>query len=114
MDARIGTLNSGKFYAFANGYDAPEVVGTLAEVEIALGLIPSQPVERIAAPAPIGARYVVTLRFQFPAWDETNGMPYEVDARSKSEAIRMVRTLAFKDGHVGRGKGRYWFTAEKE
>jgi hypothetical protein len=38
MDARIGVLSTGKFYAFAHGYCAPETVGTLAQVEIALGL----------------------------------------------------------------------------
>lgn len=38
LDSRIGVLNSGKFYAFANGYDQPEIVGNLEEVEVALGL----------------------------------------------------------------------------
>jgi hypothetical protein len=38
MDSRIGQLGNGKFYAFANGYDAPEVCGTLEQVEVALGL----------------------------------------------------------------------------
>jgi hypothetical protein len=41
LDPRIGTLNTAhgvQFYAFVKGYDAPETVGTLGEVEIALGL----------------------------------------------------------------------------
>lgn len=41
LDPRIGMLNSGKFYAFVHGYDKPECMGTLAEVEIALGLRPA-------------------------------------------------------------------------
>jgi hypothetical protein len=38
LDPRIGKLNSGLFYAFVNGYDRPEFVGTLKEVEIELGV----------------------------------------------------------------------------
>lgn len=115
MDSRIGILNSGKFYAFANGYDQPEIRGTLEEVEIALGL--RDPASVIKAPATATVnhddRYTVTLRFQHPAWDEVNGIVYDdISARTKAEAINIVRTKAFSDGHTGRGKGRYWFTAE--
>lgn len=106
MDARIGTLNNGQFYAFVNGYDAPEVRGTLEEVEVALGLR--------AAPVSQGTRYNVTIRFQYPAWDEKDGIVYpDVPARSKSEAIAYVRSQARGDGHTGTGKGRYTFTAEE-
>ena len=38
MDARIGKLANGEFYAYPNGLDAPEVRGTLIEVETALEL----------------------------------------------------------------------------
>jgi hypothetical protein len=34
-------LSSGRFYAFADGLDKPETIGTLAEVQGALGLKPS-------------------------------------------------------------------------
>lgn len=103
LDPRIGTLNSGKFYAFANGYDQPEVIGTLAEVEAALGL------------RTVDQTYTVTIRFQHPAWDEVNGIAYtDISARSKSEAIAIVRNKARNDGHTGTGKGRYTFTAEED
>lgn len=110
LDPRIGTLNSGQFYAFVDGYDAPEVVGTLQEVEVALGLR-----SEVAAPVPSqGDRYTVTLRFQYPAWDEVGGIVYsDVLARSKAEAIATVRNMARSDGHAMSGKGRYWFTAEE-
>jgi hypothetical protein len=57
--------------------------------------------------------YKVTLRFQFPAWDEVNGLEYEVEARSKSEAIKIARREAEADGNAGTGvlKGRQTFKA---
>lgn len=55
--------------------------------------------------------YIVTLKSQFPAWDEKNGIPYEITAKSKSDAIKKARRLAYDDGHVMSGKGRQTFTA---
>jgi hypothetical protein len=58
--------------------------------------------------------YIVTIRFQFPAWDEKNGLPYEVTASTKAEAIKEVRRLAARDGHTGiGGKGKASFKAEE-
>lgn len=111
IDPRIGKLNSGQFYAFVNGYDNPEFRGTLEEVEAALGLR-AHPVkvDRVDA----GGFYMVTLRFQFPAWDEVDGIVYtDISARSKSDAIRIARESVRNDGHTGGGKGRYWFIAEE-
>ncbi len=110
MDARIGTLNDGSFYAFANGYDQPEVRGTLAQVEAALGAHHAGPTSALRC-----ERYSVTLRFQHPAWDEVRGIVYnDVLARSKAEAVAAARTLARNDGHTGTGKGRITFTASAE
>lgn len=55
----------------------------------------------------------VTLRFQFPAWDEVNGITYyDISARTKAEAIKIARREAYNDGHVGTGgKGRVSFSA---
>lgn len=54
----------------------------------------------------------VTLRFQFPSWDEKGGITYfDVPALSKSEAIKRARSTAEIDGHLTTGKGRYWFVA---
>lgn len=55
--------------------------------------------------------YTVTLRYQYPAWDEKLGIPYEVEATSKADAIRQARALAYNDGHVMTGKGRITFKA---
>ncbi|CAN7780172.1 hypothetical protein LJR296_007946 [Cupriavidus necator] len=108
MDARIGVLNSGKFYAFANGYHAEPVIGTLEEVEAALGLrvAPVAPTQKCDAYKPFN----VLVKFEHPAWDEAGGIEYTgITARSKSEANKIVRRLAHDDGHtVGR---RAWFTA---
>lgn len=58
--------------------------------------------------------YIVTIRFQFPAWDEKNGLPYKVTATTKADAIKQVRYLAKRDGHTGiSGKGRTIFSAEQ-
>lgn len=57
-------------------------------------------------------RFNVTLRFRFPSWDYKSGVPYEVDADSKSDAIRKARREAERDGHVPmRGMGKATFTA---
>lgn len=56
--------------------------------------------------------YTVTLRYQFPAWDEKEGIPFEVNASSKAEAVAIARRQAERDGHLGGGKGRVTFKAE--
>jgi hypothetical protein len=59
--------------------------------------------------------YRVGLRFQFPAWDEKNGLWFDVYAANKRDAVRAARRMAERDGHVPfRGKGRVTFTATKE
>ena len=75
----------------------------------------------VAAPKPVKSvkpltykTYTVTIRFQSPAWDEVNGIPYTgIEATSKSAAIKQVRRLAWDDGHtaLATGKGRITFTA---
>lgn len=55
----------------------------------------------------------VRMFFQFPAWDEVDGIPYDlIEAASKSEAIARARRQAERDGHAVSGRGRYWFRAE--
>ena len=58
--------------------------------------------------------YTVTMRFQFPAWDEKDGIPFEVTARSKSEAVKYARNQADHDGHLAGGKGRVSFKAVED
>ena len=60
--------------------------------------------------------FTVIIRFQFPAYDERNGIHYEgIEASSKAEAIRKVRRQAHDDGHTGYGgKGRVTFKAINE
>jgi len=54
----------------------------------------------------------VLLTFRFPSWDYKRGVPYEVQADSKSEAVRKARKQAEYDGHVPmRGMGKATFTA---
>lgn len=110
MDARIGKLiREGKevFYAFVNGNYTE---GALENVEVALGLRAALVARTKAAMM----KWNVTMVFQFPAWDEVNGIPYkDIEARSKSEAIKEARRQAEYDGHAIGGRGRYWFKAEQ-
>jgi hypothetical protein len=55
--------------------------------------------------------YTVTLRFQFPAWDEREGIPFEVTARTKADAIKQARRQADYGGHLCGGHGRVSFKA---
>lgn len=114
LDPRIGMLNSGKFYCFPDGHGKPEFIGTLEEVEAALGLRPAVATEpehdAVAEPM-----WTVTLRFQSPAWDETDGIVYQdIRAGSRAEANAIVRRMADNDGHLHGGKGRVTFTATEQ
>jgi hypothetical protein len=87
LDPRIGTLNSGKCYAYVNGYAAEPVVGSLEEVELALGL--RKPVAA-AKPARTVRTFVVTVTPGVTSW---NVQEYEVrvNARDRNEAMRRAR-----------------------
>lgn len=111
IDPRIGLLNSGRHYAFVNGYDQPETVGTRAEVERALGIL-THGVEKQKTKSSESSQWNVTMLFEYPAWDEVDGIVYRgISATSKSDAARQVRKQAEIDGHACGGRGRYWFTA---
>lgn len=51
--------------------------------------------------------FKVTLRFQYPAWDEKNGIDYVFAAPNKAAAVKHARIQASNDGHMG----RIYFTA---
>ena len=55
----------------------------------------------------------VTIYFQFPAWNEKGGITYaDIRAKSKSDAIKIARNMAYRDGIAGfGGKGRTTFVA---
>jgi len=58
-------------------------------------------------------KYIVTLRYQYPAWDEKSGLQYEVSAENKSDAIKIARWNATTDGQLCGGKGRVSFKAQE-
>jgi hypothetical protein len=121
MDARIGELmREGRtvYYAFADGYDKPAFEGTLEAVERRLGLLDEKPRGQQST-SKLGGRqvksWVVTMRFEYPAWDEKDGIRYEgVLGRTKAEANRAAARMAAGDGHACSGRGRYWFTATSD
>ncbi len=114
LDPRIGKLNSGKFYCFPNGNDQPELIGSLKEIEAALGLKQSAG----SACTSNGNRertWKVTMRFQYPAWDEVDGIVFEgIRAVSKATANTAARRIADNDGHLRSGKGHVTFTAQEQ
>ena len=59
--------------------------------------------------------YQVTLKFQYPAYDEVDGITEEVESVSKSEAIKIVRRQFERAGLCGTGlmKGRQYFSAKE-
>ena len=60
--------------------------------------------------------FLVTLKFQFPAWDEKNGVSFEVRARTKNEAIKYSKVQAERAGYIGGhvvGAGRATFKAQE-
>ena len=81
LDPRIGTLNSGKFYAYVNGHSAEPVTGSLVEVEVALGLRKAAPKVRT---------FLVTVTPGVVSWN-VQQYQVEVDARDRNEAIRRAR-----------------------
>lgn len=108
LDPRIGALATGRFYAFVNGYDKPHFEGTLHQVEQALGLRRQEG----SAAARAYRDWDVRLSFEYPAWDEREGIWYRgISARTKAEANRAARHQAHGDGHLAGGKGRVTFTA---
>lgn len=116
LDPRIGMLNSGKFYCFPNGNGKPELMGTLEEVEVALGIRSAITVPAVLAhPAKNERLWTVMLTFQYPAWDETEGIQYQdIRATGKAEANAIARRRASNDGHLCGGKGRATFTAAEQ
>lgn len=117
MHPAIGQLLNGKFYCYIHGYSADPFVGTLEEVEVAMGLraAPEPSSTTLVQPAPTQKTYTVTLTFTCPAWDEVDGINYYgIQADSRSEANRIVRRFASEDGHLGSGKGRATFRATEQ
>ena len=88
LDPRIGTLNGGAFYAFANGHDKPEVRGTLEEVEAALGLRPVAPKATRARAARPEREYSATIT-------DPSGYRavYRVTAESRADARKKIGDL---------------------
>ncbi len=56
-------------------------------------------------------RYDVRLTFQYPAWDEVDGIVFTVDADCKAKAVKYARYEADRAGHLCGGKGRVSFKA---
>lgn len=88
MDARIGKLNSGKFYAFVSGYDKPATYGTLEQVEIALGLRKASPKAKTLRSYEVTVTPAIVV--YAGAW---KGDSYTVDvsAYTAADAIKQAR-----------------------
>ncbi len=110
LDPRIGKLAGGQFYAFCDGYDQPEFVGTLSEVQASLGLTEKPDIKR--AELSPHRFWDVRLTYQYPAWDQVDGLWYRgIAADCKSKANAEARRMALDDGHLSGGQGRVTFVA---
>lgn len=106
---RIGMLCSGILYAYQHGFDKPETVGTLEEVERAMGAFQEQAASRKAAAL---KTFDLVMNFAHPSWDEADGLISPgINAACKSVANKYARRQAERVGRTGSGKGRYSFTA---
>lgn len=86
LDPRIGKLSGDRFYCFAQGYDRKETIGTLDEIEVALGLrvIKSKPMRQ----------YIVTVTpvmITFGSHGASGEYTVNVSAISSSLAITKAR-----------------------
>lgn len=58
--------------------------------------------------------FIVTLRFKYPAWDEKDGIPFEISAATKADAVKQARKQAYNDGHtVGKPCTQCFFSAKE-
>lgn len=116
MNAQIGQLirnGNAVFYAHI-GTERTYTEGTVEQLEAALEgkEIPVAP--KAAAKEEASKEYNVRLTFQYPAWDEKEGILYTgILAKSKAQAIEQARKMAFNDGHTSRGNGRVTFKTEE-
>lgn len=110
-------MDSGRYCAYSQGYDKDPVMGSLQDVQAALGQsVPPSPrtTKSLEASKTQGmSTFNVTLTFQHPAWDEREGLLYEgIVAASKTEANRKVRAMAASYGHTY-CRGRIYLKATK-
>ena len=99
MDSRIGKLNSGTYYAYVNGYNQEPVMGTLEDVEIALGL--RQKATVTAQKAENVKTYVVRIVSKYPSYNEpAEGSDWECVARNVNDAIKQARKMMSDGGHT--------------
>lgn len=121
MHPSIGQLSNGRFYAYVDGPDNKPFEGTLEEVEVAMGL------RALPKPAPAGEEeapeeaiperktFNVTMRFQYPALGEEEGVSFnDIEADSKREANEEARRQANSNDLLGWGKGRVTFAATEQ
>jgi len=116
LDPRIGNLNNGQFYVFAEGYSNPVFTGTLDEVEARLG-VGSRSTATVGVSVELDTQsaqfksWRVHMTLQHPAWDEIEGFWYTVLATNKARAKVSARKLARDDGHLHSRTGKVTFNA---
>lgn len=94
LDPRIGKLANGQFYAFHRGYSNPEVIGSLADVERALGIpLTKEPKKSLQPKTQLQAFLVtVTPSVTTFAGSSTFGeYTVEIRAATASQAISEAR-----------------------
>lgn len=109
MDPRIKRLEGGKFYTYVGGCPNA-VIGTLRDVEDALGLPCSPEVSAKALPA--DKLYTVRITFQHSTGGSGGNLKYEgIKAGCEIEAYSNARLKAIQDGYRSKLNGFSSFSA---
>lgn len=59
--------------------------------------------------------YTVTVKVQYPSWDERDGFEFrDITADSKSEAIKKARQHSWTYGIIDGHKGLSWWKATEQ
>lgn len=112
MHPSIGTLSSGKFYAYISGYgNDPTYADSAEELEILLCGGTLSPATSPAKKLKSYKMYKVTSRLKFPTCYNT-GYEIEVVASTKSEAISCARNIVKGLGHTRQDGGLIYVAAE--
>lgn len=76
--------------------------GTVSEVEPEAEVVPTVTAVAVRSGYKV---YTVSVRKQFPAWDEVNGYTLPgIQAKSKREACAIVRDRFVRGGHIAEGR----------
>lgn len=113
LDPRIRPLLNDKYYAYTGPGASDIAVGTMEQVETALGIRRPMPVQKKEGKKQ--SVYTVTIEIQNPAKDAPKQVKYQgITAGSKRDAINQAQRQAETDGILKMENGCIVFSAQKQ